>query len=137
MTPTQRTLAYLRGEGWQCAIVEKYLKFGHMAFGRRIDVYGFGDVLACHPGGRDTPPQIALVQACAGTDHDRRARKIRGNTRDSDLESMSDKERIELAKVALRAKFWKKCGGIILLISWSKRGARGERKLWTARIEEL
>jgi hypothetical protein len=137
MLPSQRTKRYLEKKGWLVASVEKYMKFPGMAFGRRIDTWGFGDLLACHPGDRLTPPTIALVQACAGGDHDRRRRKILGTTTDADLEAMTEKERVEIAAVAKKAAFWKKCQGKIFLVSWSKKGARGKRKLWTPRIETL
>lgn len=50
--PTQWSLKKLRAEGWTCHIVEKYNQFAR----RRIDAFGFGDILAMRPG------EIALVQ---------------------------------------------------------------------------
>ena len=121
-SPTTRTLKLLRDQGWTCHIVEKYIKFPGMAFGRRIDAYGFGDVLACREGKRDCTgaliAQIALVQTCssAGGDFAERRAKI-----------MASKE----------AGIWMRSGGIILLIGWAKRGARGKRKTWQPKIETL
>ena len=46
---TQRSLKELRDRGYIVHIVEKYIKHPNMAFGKRIDVWGFGDLLACHP----------------------------------------------------------------------------------------
>jgi hypothetical protein len=137
MNPNARTLEYLRREGWLCAGVEKYMKFGNMAFGRRIDVWGFGDVLACHPGDADTPPQIVLVQACAAGDRGRRRRKILGQLTEADRAKLNDKEWLEAQMVAEHAKCWKKCEGKILLIAWAKKGPRGARKTWQPTIEEL
>jgi hypothetical protein len=32
---------------------------------------------------------------------------------------------------------WLKAGGRFEVVSWAKRGARGKRKVWTVRREEL
>jgi hypothetical protein len=42
LTPTQRTLAYLREEGYTCAIVERWNPFAKI----RQDLFGFIDILA-------------------------------------------------------------------------------------------
>jgi len=42
LTPTQRTLAYLREEGYLCAIVEKWNPHARI----RQDLFGFIDILA-------------------------------------------------------------------------------------------
>lgn len=125
-SPTVRTLKLLRDQGWTCHVVEKYIKFGNMAFGRRIDAFGFGDILACHESHvavgfgieKSRYPQIALVQTCSssGGDFAERRAKI-----------LASKE----------AGIWMRSGGIILLIGWAKRGPRGKRKLWTPKIETL
>ena len=60
-SPTERTLNLLRGLGWQVASVEKWLKHPNMKFGRRIDLFGFADVIGCRP-----PDEIALFQICSG-----------------------------------------------------------------------
>jgi len=82
-------------------------------FGVRVDVYGFGDLICCKPGWG-----IGLVQACSGTDHARRKLKI-------------------LTECKWEFSEWKASGGRVLLISWTKKGAIGERKLWEARLKEL
>jgi hypothetical protein len=123
MSNTSRTLKLLRDQGWQCQVVEKYIKFGNMKFGRRIDVFRFGDVLACRepkysPMGDHRAGEIALVQTCSssGGDFAERRAKI----------------------LALHeASIWARSGGIILLIGWARRGPRGKRKLWTPKIETL
>jgi hypothetical protein len=55
MTPTARTLALLRRQGYIAAVVERWLPGAN----RRSDVWGFGDVLAADPAGR----VVLLVQA--------------------------------------------------------------------------
>lgn len=45
MTPTQRSLAKLRNEGFSACVVEKWIP--HIR--QRKDAFGFGDILACKP----------------------------------------------------------------------------------------
>lgn len=137
MTPTARTLKYLREEGWLAHVVEKYIKLGNMAFGRRIDAFGFGDLLACVPSRNNVAAIIALIQCCAGGDHARRRRKILGTISEADRAKMSERELLEAVKVAEAAKFWQRCGGTIMVISWKKKGPRGKPKRWEADVEIL
>lgn len=109
---TQRTMKVLRDHGWTVAIVEKYIKHPNMPFGKRIDVYGFGDLLACRP----LDKEIALIQCCPGASHAEHKTKI-----------LSIPE----------YRIWKDSGGRVFLVSWAKRGVRGEEKHWTMREEEL
>jgi hypothetical protein len=137
-SPTARTKQYLEKQGWLVASVEKYIKFGNMQFGRRLDVWGFGDLLACNPekclAGEDCG--IALVQAGSRVDHERHKRKILGTLNEADLKNRS-LDSVEAKKIAQNAATWKRAGGQILLVSWSKKGPRGQRKVWTPRIEAL
>jgi hypothetical protein len=113
---TQRSLSYLRKRGWQVAIVEKWIPArGNMKFGRRIDVWGFGDLLACRGG-----DQIALIQcfpAARWNDH---------------------VEKLKLPEIASAVEWWKGAGGLVFLHGWVKRnkgGIRGARKEWQLREE--
>jgi hypothetical protein len=106
-SPTQRTLALLRKDGWTAAIVEKWNPHAFI----RQDLYGFIDIVAIRESGG-----ILGIQACAGASHATRRTKI-------------------LAEP--RAKLWLQAGGLIDICSWSKKGARGKRKLWDARVEHL
>ncbi len=45
MTPTGRTLALLRAEGYVCCVAEAWLP----GVNRRRDLFGFADVAAVHP----------------------------------------------------------------------------------------
>ena len=76
----------------------------------RLDLFGFADVLAM------LGDNLIAVQATSGPHHANRKEKI-------------------LAEP--RAARWLRCGNLIELWSWSKQGARGKRKLWTARKEEI
>jgi hypothetical protein len=74
----------------------------------RLDLFGCIDLIAVGQG------RIVGVQACAGGDHAKRKAK---------------------ALAEPRLKTWLESGGQFAVVSWAKRGARGERKLWTARVE--
>lgn len=106
-SPTQRTLAALRKDGYACAITERWNPHARI----RQDLYGFIDILAIKP-----EYGILGVQACAGASHATRRAKI-------------------LAEP--RAKLWLETGGRIAVCSWSKKGARGKRKLWEPRVEHV
>ena len=116
--PCQRSLKHLRDLGWQCAIVEKWIPpRGKMPFGMRVDVWGFGDILACRalPSNGDVG-EIALIQTTDASSHSKHKEKI-------------------LALPEYRK--WKEAGGWVFLHSWGKRGPRGKRKVWTVREEVL
>jgi hypothetical protein len=75
-----------------------------------IDLFGCIDIVALLPGG------IAGIQTCAGASHAARRTK-------------------SLAEP--RLALWLARGGKFSIWSWSKRGARGKRKVWTLREEWL
>jgi hypothetical protein len=100
--PTQRSLAHLRKDGWLCHIVEHWNQFARI----RQDCYGFGDILAVQPDRK----QIALVQTTSTANFSKRMEKI-------------------LAEP--KAAIWRTAGGLIIVHGWAKRGARGQRKVWT------
>lgn len=112
-SPTARTLAKLRAEGWTAAVVERWNP--HVRI--RQDLGGGIDVLAWKPRcGLHWPAQILGVQACAGSGHAAHRAKL-------------------LAEP--RMAIWLAAGGRLEIWSWAKRGARGERKLWECRVEVL
>lgn len=126
-SPTQRSLAYLRKQGWQCAVLERWNPHAMI----RQDVWGFADLIACREPVRygDTevktklpmtiytrPAQIALVQTTT-------------------LAHMVERRAKILAEP--RAGVWMRSGGIILLHGWRKIGKRGKRKLWEVKEEVL
>lgn len=86
-----------------------------MKFGRRIDAYGFGDLLACrkYP---DDPGEIALVQTTTKAHMSAHKEKILAIP--------------EFSK-------WKEAGGIVILHGWRKIGPRGKRKTWQVSEEVL
>jgi hypothetical protein len=110
-SPTQRSLAYLRKDGFTVCVVERFIPArGGMKFPRRIDAFNFGDLLACRLG------QIVLVQTT--TKSNMAARR---------------------AKILALPDFpkWKEAGGLVLLHGWRKAGPRGGRKTWQVTEEFL
>lgn len=100
-SPTQRTLALLRSQGWRhVQVVEKFNRFA----GVRQDLFGIIDILAIAPG------HILGVQATSRDHVSHRLEKI--------LESPA-------------APDWLDAGGMLVIHGWSKKGPRGKRKLWT------
>ena len=65
MSPTARTLAMLRNEGYTAQVVERYCHFSR----RRIDLFSCIDIVALHPG------QTVGIQATSGANHSHRRDK--------------------------------------------------------------
>lgn len=108
MSPTQRTLAYLRDLGWTAQIVEKWVPQAR----KRVDLFGWIDIIALDR----LQNAIVGIQTTSGSNHS--ARREKG-----------------LAEP--RMAQWKACGGKLEIISWSKKGKAGKRKVWTMRREEV
>ena len=125
---TQRSLALLRRCGWTVCIVEKFLpcsRFDEVS--RRIDAFGFGDLLACrcideYDERSDSlwkRPKIALVQTfplARWKDHEAKIRAI------PEFQS------------------WKDAGGLVIMHGWAlkpKDGVRGAKKTWQVREQIL
>jgi hypothetical protein len=138
----------MRKNGWQVAGVEKYLKAPGMKFGRRIDVWGFGDLLACRPEivrtGAVTPNHktkviskaaIALIQCCAD-DNGGSFAAHRAKILNTPLDSWTDEQREESKRIFAQFKIWKESGGRVFLQGWGYKGKRGEKQ-WTLREEVL
>ena len=66
MSPTQRSLKYLRDQGYTVAIVEHYNCFTK----RRHDLFQFADLLAIREN------EVMLVQVTSGTNVSARVKKI-------------------------------------------------------------
>lgn len=109
MTPTARSLAECRKRGWPSTVVEKWIPQTR----RRLDVFGFGDILAL-----DGQPGSLLVQATSGSNVSSRVTKI-------------------LTECRALAQTWLAAGNRIEVWGWAKKGPRGARKLWTLRVVEV
>lgn len=66
VTPTQRTLAEMRGRGYVCQVVEHWNPHARV----RQDLFGFGDVLCL---GND---EVVMVQATSYSNTSARVKKI-------------------------------------------------------------
>lgn len=108
VSPTSRTLSYLRDQGYSAQVAEKFISF----INKRIDLFGFIDVV----GIRSDLPGILGVQV----------------TTNSNLAA-----RITKTKQIPEAKIWLQAGNRIEFHGWSKKGAKGTRKLWKVRVKEL
>ena len=76
----------------------------------RVALFGVIDIVALFPDA------IMGVQTCDDSSHSKRRDKILAS---------------EKAKAGVRS------GGQLQLWSWGQRGARGKRKVWTARVEDF
>lgn len=77
---------------------------------RRIDLFGVIDLVAI------TPTGILGIQACAGSSHSARLAKVVAEPRTTQ---------------------WLAAGARLAVWSWAKRGAKGKRKQWSLREQEL
>jgi len=119
---TQRSLKELRKRGWQCAVVEKWQMRPQAKFGVRVDVWQFGDVLACRVDPNSGEGMIALIQTFPLTSWKAHAEKVQ----EPEIKAAMDN--------------WKAAGGIVLFHGWGlkpKDGIRGAKKVWTLREEQL
>ena len=104
MTPTARTMAHLRGLGYEVAVVERWNSYTRT----RHDLYGFADLLAMR--GRE----LLAVQATSTANVSARVKKI-------------------LAEPRARLWVEPGSQRFIVVVGWAKRGARGKRKTWTVK----
>lgn len=78
MSPTQRTLDYLRKSGFRCAVVEQTITIrardGEPASGFKRDLFGFGDVLGIRPAAKE----LLLVQCTSLSNISSRVKKAKG-----------------------------------------------------------
>lgn len=96
-----------RDLGFCVQVVERFCHFSR----RRIDLFGCLDLILVKEG-----VGIIGVQACADSSHAARVAKV---------------------KAEPRMVEWLAAGGRVEVWSWGLRGARGKRKVWTVRREEI
>lgn len=129
-SPTSRSLAYCRRQGWHAAVVEKWNPHAMI----RQDLFGCFDLIVVMPElwvwfKHGYPPQAEMdrladqyrariigVQACAGASHAARREKV---------------------AAAAVLPDWLAAGAVAEVWSWSKQGPRGKRKVWTLRRERV
>lgn len=121
MTPTARSLAYLRKLGFAADVVERFNAYGgplHMRcpvckknrVGTRNDLFGMFDILYL------TGSTLVGLQVTSGANHAARVKKIMAEP---------------------RAAGWLRTGALIEVWSWQQKGPRGKRKKWECRKEEI
>lgn len=111
MSPTQRSLAKLRKEGWEVCVVEKWISQAR----RRIDAFGFGDLLGYLNDPATTSTITALFQVTSGSNFAARKKKILANE---------------------KAMGWLRCGNGICLHGWRKLKIKKTRKYhWECKEE--
>lgn len=101
MSPTSRSLQYLKKEGYQAQVVEKFNMFAHV----RIDLFNFIDVVAMKAG-----EPLLGIQVTSTENLSHRIEKMNNNP---------------------NVGLWLSTGSKIELHGWSKKGKAGKRKLWT------
>lgn len=115
-TPTQRSLDYLRKQGYTAAVVEQTIHFpdkqnpGKMTMFKR-DLFNLFDILAFKPG-----IGFLGVQTTSRSNQQSRIQKIAGS-READK--------------------WLETGGHIHVHGWAKAGAKGKRKLWEVSVHVM
>lgn len=107
MSPTQRSLQWLREHGYEPTKTEYWHHYAKV----RKDLFGFIDILAV------SEHHLLAIQNCAGEggDHAARVRKIKA---------------LPVARLLA-------CHMDIEVWSWAKRGGRGAKKEWTLRRTAL
>ena len=115
MSPTQRSLAMLRAEGYTVAVVERWNPYAMI----RQDLFGFADLVAVHPKRRGT----LYVQTTTGSNMVARQHKLTA---------------CAAVAVCLSA------GNRVVLHGWrkvatgrKKDGGRSKAKRWECRVVEL
>lgn len=106
-SPTSRSLQKLRKDGWVAGVVEKRIPGMFVT----QDFLGGIDIVAASPSGG-----ILGVQTTSNDNLAARRSKL-------------------LAEPRMRT--WLLAGGKLVVHGWSKKGARGKRKLWECREVEL
>ncbi len=124
VTPTARTKQWLQKQGWLVGITEKWNPHAKI----RQDLFGFADLVAIpvelnfadkftssynYETGKKLP---VFIQVTSGSNHAARRDKLLENE--------------NVRKVL-------SCYALVAIISWSKKGARDKRKIWTPRVEWL
>ena len=112
LSPTQRTLALLREQGYNPWIVERFIQ--SKPFGKRVDLYNIIDIIAL------TPEGVMGVQSC-------------GAAFSEHMRTLTETHKEE-------SRAWLECPGTSLyLYGWRKlKKVKGKKAMvWTPRIQEI
>lgn len=117
-SPTQRSLKYLRAEGYICQIVEKWNPFAKI----RQDLYGWIDIVCV---GKD---QILGVQTTSYPNGAARLKKA----------SLATRRELKIAEEKLEALIkWHQAGGALILHEWKKCKGKWEVRVQALTAEDL
>ena len=104
MSPTARTLAWCRKQGWIAEVTERWIPQAR----KRKDLFSFIDIVCLRPNHFG----VLGIQATSTPNINARLTKIAAEP---------------------KAKLWQLAGNPILVIGWSKKGPRGKRKVWVSK----
>ena len=108
MSPTERTLRWLRKQGYTADVVERRLPHSFVT----KDLFGCLDIVAIKAGSLGVLGlQVTSAAHWA--------------------------ERIAKVEAEPRAKLFHDCGNTIWVVGWAKRGEQGKRKLWVPTVKVL
>jgi hypothetical protein len=107
-SPTARTLTRLCDLGYHAVVVERWIPQANV----RRDAFGFGDILACHPGEH----VVLLVQATTVAHVAHRLAKARA-----------------LPELAA----WLRAGGQFQVWGWEQRGGRWQPRIVAVEAQDL
>ncbi len=105
MTPTARSLGYLREQGYICDVVERRIPGTFIT----KDFLGMFDILAVHPG----TAGVLGVQTTSADNAASRRTKVQESG---------------------HLSTWIAAGNRAIVHGWAKKGKRGERKLWQVNV---
>ena len=111
VSPTARSLAYLRKSGALAGVVGKWNPHAK----RRLDLFGYIDIVAIWGG---HPGWTLGVQTTTAENISHRLTKLR-----------------EECEPSIRR--WMEAGNRLVIHGWGKRGPRGKRKTWTLTEREI
>lgn len=111
VSPTTRTMHRARELGFTAEKVEQRIPIPNAKFAPTRDFINIIDIIAFKPG-----VGIVGIQATSDSNH---------------------AARMDKAKAEPMLQTWLESGGRFEVWSWGLRGARGDRKVWTLRREEL
>jgi hypothetical protein len=123
VSPTARSLAYLRAQGALAQVVERWVPQAR----RRVDLFGFIDIAAITMPDVEDPDSLVfrrLVDGVLGIQ----------TTTTGNLAHRLKKLRDECAPAMRR---WLKASNRLEIHGWSKKGARGKRKTWQLTVRTI
>ena len=98
MTPTARTLKYLRELGYCADVTERWIPQAR----KRRDLFGFADLAAVHPA----HPATLYVQTTSGSNHASRRTKLQALSRGEVVKAAGNRVQIISWRRSARSRRW-------------------------------